>query len=141
MQDEEKRIDLGTDQIKQAADLRIKFFYHWSILSGATTTLVVPLITEIKSSNGVINAASYAKTSIILLLAVILLSSITNFLSANSIAATGRQNIGAGGKSDSDYILRNKMFSRLQKTIQYTAIVGYIFALIILYLFISKNLF
>jgi len=75
------------------------------------------------------------------LLTTLILSSVTNYLAANSIGSTGRQNIGASKQNDKDYILASKKFTLLQKVIQHFAIIGYILSLIILYLFISANLF
>ncbi|NQU99585.1 MAG: hypothetical protein HQ538_02505 [Parcubacteria group bacterium] len=143
MNDKDDLEKKGLEQINFAANLRSKFFFHWSILSGATITLIIPLILEIKDSKGTILNKHDIKTSIILLLSAIIFSSIRNFFAAHGFWKTGMSNVrrAEGDNKEADRLFNSRTkLTPIQLAIETISITSYIFSLVLLYLFISKNL-
>ena len=133
---EEERRRLVRDYSDASADLKSKFFFHWAILSGATLTLLIPLITQIKTLNiNLVNTCAL-QSAIIALIVSLIASSLYNLFSASGFAVVAREN--ANQKS----LISSKFLSRLLTyIIMPLAIFGYIIALMLLYYFINKNLF
>jgi len=135
--------DLANKQIETATELRAKFFFHWAILSGATLTLVIPLLTQIKTTKESITSLCYLKIALVLLMITLVFASIRNFVAAHGFWMTGSFNLKRDKAPDAIERIVKKLngMKYLQYSLEIISILGYIAALILLYIFIANNLF
>lgn len=139
----EKSRELGLKQVEIATDLRSRFFFHWSILSGATITLIIPLLLELKKRE-LLNESINIKITIILLATSLILSSLRNYIAAGNLWKSGLANLEKSAGNNQGYNdLLNKRFKMipLQKTVEPLALLSYIASLIFLYIFICSSIF
>lgn len=134
---------VGLKQSTYAVELKTKFFFHWSILSGTTLTLIIPLLLEMQKQNILCEVLSI-KISILLLIISIIFSSIKNYLSSYSLWNSGLANLEESAIDNNKF---NKLAKKVktinykQKILEPIPLIGYVFALIFLYVFMLNNIF
>ena len=135
--------NIGHDYINRSADLRIKFFFHWSLLSGATLGLIFPLLASLKASGVLFFCVEKLKFGIIFLLISLVLSSVRNFIAAQGYWYSGVFNLNSQNKVPQDskkFISKMKLVSLTQKIIEGISVFGYILGLVLVYLFFWPHL-
>ena len=116
----------------QSIKSREKFFYHLSILSGATLTLLIPFISNIKHP---VYHVILLKISVICLLVSLILSSLRNFY----FAKNQMNIIDYKASPDEKNVLILLLKCRIE-IMEYIVILSFISSLIVLYFFIFPNI-
>ncbi len=129
--------DLGNYQMNVSTELRYKFFFHWSLLAGATLTLIIPLLMEILKKDSLLYHVANVKIAIVLLISSLCFSSLRNYLASIGIWITAMTNLQGGGVIP----LKRILLSRIQYVIEILSITSYLVALILLFVFINSNIF
>ena len=135
--------EAANKQIETATELRAQFFFHWSLLSAGTLSLLIPLLTQIKTTNSVIVSPYYLQISIVLLICSLSMSSVRNFIAAQGFWMVGNFNLKSQTEQQTelkDITKKLNIFKYIQWTNEILSIIGYIMALVFLFLFISDNL-
>ena len=132
----------GREKINTSAELKSKFFFHWSLLSGATLTVLFPFIQKLAQKEGPLILGHLLKWSIILLMISLVTSSLRNLIASRGFWVVGKLNstFSPSPKAHEEVIETLTSLSRFQKIIEWTSILTYIAALILIYLFTWPNL-
>lgn len=129
--------DLYRFQLKQVVQIKSKFFLHWSLLAGATFTLLIPLIQNMFDDNVEVKNILLIRAGIILLIATLIFSSLRNLGYSKVMRHTLMTNL----KKDSVGLFERVSTKLVLRFLEIFAVLSYIVAIILITIFIDSNLF
>ncbi|HEY4509410.1 MAG TPA: hypothetical protein VJC15_00270 [Candidatus Paceibacterota bacterium] len=139
----EKQASQGSKLLSRADELSGQFFFHWSLLIGATMTLFTPFIFSLLEKGEQIEAVYLIKVMYPVFIFAMIASSLRNFVSALGASKIGKVNllIASGGELDKNFLTLFKLpITLVIYTLQVIAILGYIIGLVLVFVFILSNL-
>lgn len=148
--DNKKIIDNISESAKQdtefAREWRIKFFFHWSLLSGAAITLFIPFLSsDVVQTNITKCSILYVQITFVSFIVSMLFSSIRNFMIIRDILKLGQakheivNKITAGLKEGET--LETPKPIKITEIFGYIAILAFVTGTISAYIFISQVIF
>lgn len=138
----EDQKNIGNKQIDTSTEILTKFFFHWALLSGATLTLAIPLLTEIIKIKGCIQSTYLIKISIGLLIISLITASLRNLIGGHDFWISGMANLNPPktGLEENKMVKKMNRLNYIQNAITGIATISYIIAIVILFVFVSANI-
>ncbi len=142
--------EIAIEDTKVSRELGIKFFFHWTILSGATLTLLIPFLSSEQVKENIAQcSALYAKVAIISFIVSLISAALRNFVMMFGILDRAKINHKIANDfsnalaTNSDYKSGESKdnFKVPLRIIEFLAIFSFILGIISAYVFISKVIF
>ena len=125
-------------------DLAIKFYYHWSLLSGAAISLFIPFLSSDVVQNKILPCSKvYVHITFLSFILSILLSTIRNFLMMREVLRLGQAKHQAANdiselQPGQPYSFKSPRPRKITEVLGYVAIAAFILGIVSTYIFISK---